>query len=305
MTAGVNNLNKLIKASTKSRTVQRFSEVGLGAVKEIVTLGAADVVGDHIFGSEGFVYNKKNKEVHLAFPAALGAGNVISKKIMDKVLRTESSFTRTLGRLNKGVENGTLSAIGTATFGAASGTAVLTFGELIAEGLSSEQQYREMEDGNFETIDEWKEIVGGRKLLETFIGMYMLGGKGTITNMYKGMKADIARIVKKSTVRGGEAAKRMGIPVNSTNDSIKTATNTKIKEINESNLSPEQKLERIKEVKADAESLYWHNEAMNAQKLAKKDDAYQGEARAKIFALTNKIKQQKDSTPQEIDRDQG
>jgi len=304
MTTGVNNLNKLIKASTKSRTVQRFSEVGLGAVKEIVTLGAADVVGDHIFGSEGFVYNKKNKEVHLAFPAALGAGNVISKKIMDKVLRTESSFTRTLGRLNKGVENGTLSAIGTATFGAASGTAVLTFGELIAEGLSSEQQYREMEDGNFETIDEWKEIVGGRKLLETFIGMYMLGGKGTITNMYKGMKADIARIVKKSTVRGGEAAKRMGIPVNSTNDSIKTATNTKIKEINESNLSPEQKLERIKEVKADAESLYWHNDAMTAQKLAKKDNAYV-EARENTFALVNKIKQQKELTPQEIERFQG
>ena len=124
----------------------------------------------------------------------------------------------------------TLSAIGTATLGAGTGTAVLTFGELVAHGMSSERQYKEMEDGNFETIDEWKEIVGGRKLLETFIGMYMLGGKGTITNMYKGMKADVARIVKKSTVRGGEAAKRMGIPVNSTNDTIKTTTATKRRE---------------------------------------------------------------------------
>ena len=301
MTSGVNAINKAIKASTKSRTVQRFSEVGLGAVKEIVTLGGADVVGDHLFGVDGFVYNKKTKDVHLAFPAALGAGNVISKKILNKVLRTESNFTRTLGMLNKGVENGTLSAIGTATVGAATGTAVLTFGELVAHGLSPAQQFRQMEDGNFETIDEWKEIMGGRKLLETFIGMYMLGGKGTATNMYKGMKADIARIVRGSTARGEAAAKRMGIKINSTNDTIKTTANTKIKQINESNLSPEQKLERIKEVKADAESLYWHNEAMTAQRMAKKDNAYV-EARKNIFALANNIKQNKELTPEQIQK---
>jgi len=301
LTSRVNKINKAIQAYTKSKTVARISAVGLGAVKEIVTLGGADVVADHLFGTEGFVYNKKTKDIHLAFPAALGAGNVISKKILDKVLRTESSFTRMLGRLNEGVESGTLSAIGTATVGAGTGTAVLTFGELVAEGLSGEQQYKEMEDGNFETINEWKEIVGGRKLLETFIGMYMLGGKGTITNMYKGMKADIARVVKKSTVRGGEAAKRMGIPVNSTNDTIKTTADTKIKEINKSDLSDSQKLERIKEIRADEQSLYWHNEAMTAQKLAKKDNAYV-EARENTFALANKIKQNRDLTPDEIQR---
>ena len=302
MVASVNRISKAIKATTNSRTVARLTDVSLGAVKEIVTLGAADVVGDHLMGTEGFVYNKETKEVHLAFPASLGAGNVISSRILKKILSTESRFTRTLGRLNKGVENGTLSAIGNATAGAVAGTAVLTFGELVTEGLSGEQQYEEMEDGSFETIDQWKEIMGGRKMLETFIGMYMLGGKGTATNMYKGMKADIARVVQKSTVRGNAAAKRMNISVDATRDSIKDATNTQIRDVNlDTKLNEAQKLEKIKQIKADSESLYWHHEAMTAQKLAKKSDA-QGVEREGTFALANKIKQGKELSPSEIQK---
>ena len=237
VTLGPKGRNVIISKSFGSPTVTKD---GVSVAKEVELEDELENMGAQM------VKEVASKTNDLAGDGTTTA-TVLAKAILDEADKHSlvDNVRSIKDGINKGVENGTLSAIGTATVGAGTGTAVLTFGELVVEGLSSEQQYREMEDGNFETIDEWKEVVGGRKLLETFIGMYMLGGKGTITNMYKGMKADIARIVKKSTVRGGEAAKRMGIPVNSTNDSIKTATNTKIKEINESNLSPEQKLERI------------------------------------------------------------
>jgi len=298
---GLNKLGTGLKSLNQSRTYGRFVDISLGGVKELVVLGGADLVSSELFGTEGMVYNTKTKEFHPEFAIALGVGGVAAKEITNKILRTESLFTRVLGRLNKTAEPTLLSSIGGAGTQAATGTLVLKFGEIASELLSDDQQYRLMADGNYESIDQWKEILGWRSMIETFIGMTMLGGKATATNMYRGMRGSIASL-KGSTVRGNDAATGLGIKVNSTNSTIKTTSDTKIRDINkDKTLSESEKLEKIKQVKTWSEDLHWENERRYAIKLAKKEGK-KDEALENTYALGNKILQKEKFTPEEIER---
>ena len=312
----INKATKFVTNNTNSPTARRITEVAGGALKETIVLSGADVIGKKLFDSEPIVFNAETGDFNPLFAASLGAGNVVGRKVINRMLTGNSRLTRTLAVMSGKRGGNVAGSFGESMVGAGSGTATYWFASLVTSNwdqLTSqtggfftvenvarkyEAQGYDWEEAKKLALDEVKHTLGAWHMAETFIGMWMLGSPGSLTKMGQAMKNELLEMPG-STALTRRAAKHMNIKEDAAIDQINLTEQKMIDALNKSN--PENLVDQVKQVKSAATVLRSRHDLLLAKKIAQEHGTYE-DALRNTFALGNKLKMNMELTPTEWER---
>ena len=297
-------LGNWLKAGKYGKKAKNFIDIGLGAATETFYLAGADIVGEEIIepltgiNIHPIVINTDKGTFTPTFAAALGAANVMTSKITQAVLAYDNAaLQKTLTLLG---QSEMVSLMGRGSLTATAGTTSMYFAEKVSLNLDYlmkegslyteagiENKYLKMgynpDEAKEMALKEYKSHFGNQKLAETWIGMFMLQTLPNQNNVWgfsgdfvKAMKSDVLAI-NGSTLISKAASKTLGVPENSTSDTINTAKMTKISEINKSNMSGKEKREAIEKIEEAAKELEFLNDLKDAKDAVKQHDNWLAE----------------------------
>ena len=288
--------NFLLKGN-KSKAYARGVKLGVGGVDEIAKLYIADQVGGALWNQPGFVHNEQTGETNFAFPFGLGVGNVAGAKIINK-LKTKHVpiLTPVLARFPKSKAASTFAQ---ANVSAGVGTSTLVFAEMFdgfVKDLTGQERVEAEEKDMF------------HHLAENYLGMFLLGGKATLTKMGKGLHKDISQsnILPKRLKGTTKAERKLGLKYGAEPEAIEASKKEKLNEISEKyknkDLTNQRTLDKYNkersEVRKSANDLQYFHEYNAAKKTAKAKDGYYKNLSDK-FIIGNKMQQGKDLTTKE------
>ena len=288
--------NYLLKGN-KSKVYAAGVKLGVGGVDEVAKLYIADQVGGALWNQPGFVHNEQTGETNFAFPFGLGVGNVAGAKIINK-LKTKHVpiLTPVLARFPK---SKAASSFAQANVSAAVGTSTLVFAEMF-DGFVKDLT------GQAKVEAEEKDMF--HHLAENYLGMFLLGGKATLTKMGKGLHKDISQsnILPKRLKGTTKAERKLGLKYGAEPEAIEASKKEKLNEISEKykneDLSNQNTLDKYNketsEVRKSANDLQYFHEYNAAKKTAKAKDGYYKNLSEK-FIIGNKMQQGKELTTKE------
>ena len=247
---------------------------GSSVIKEMVTLGLADKVGEALVGAE---------PVDPVFAAALGAGQSLSQQVMAKFLGKRIRFiTPALASINKHtpkLPNGQGISYGEKYIQAIQGGVIGTGTMIVAEAVSLEVQSLR-EEGKHVEAEELLALGDIHHLIETYYSLRLIGSaSGKLTGA---IARDIKNMVTLTPSKRTQAAKILNISKNPSEELIPiTDSEGVIKGAKKSN--------RIEEIdQAEQQAL----------ENLKKEYMPEGEGTSETFAdgsYTKKVKEIKDS----------
>ena len=281
-------LTTFLKGGSKSKAYKGAVDLTVGGVDEIAKLYISDQVGEKLWNQPGFVHNKQTGDLNFAFPFSLGVGNVAGsmaiKALKQSYIPYLTPVLATMGRSKS------LSALGESATGAAMGTNTLIFAE------AADKRYNEL-IGNEEYLAalEHNEKDFFHHYAENFIGMWMLGGKNTLTKFGKGMNADFLRsgIVPKRLPGTKAAEKKLGLKYGAEPEAIDAAKQAKLEALEKEkpNMEKEVYEKEASAIRQSANKLQYTHEYNAAVKTAKSKEGYYSML-GRLSTLTNKPTQQ-------------
>ena len=179
------------KAFNNSRAAKIATDIFVGGLNEVAVMGAADVILEKTTGAE---------PVDTTFAASLGMGNVVSGKLIQKMITNKIPYvTPILSKIS--IKSSFASKIAEVGLGAGAGTAVMA----VAEGATLVKDQL-LADGKLDQAAEWDNLASTQHLASTFGSLALLGGFAP-KKFYEAIKSDIMNIpgVSRESLRAGEA----------------------------------------------------------------------------------------------------
>ena len=297
---GMTNMSKglgtFIKGKSKSKWYKRSVDLLVGGVDEVAKLYLADQIGGSVWNQDGFVYNEKTGDMNFAFPFGLGVGNVGAARLMNK-LRTKYMpvVSPVMAYINK---SRTASAFLQSNLAAGAGTATLLFAEQF-------DKFAKTLTGQEKIEAEEKDLA--HHIAENYFGMWLLGGRSTLTKMGKGLHRDILyNNALPKRLRGTTSAeKKLQLKYGAEPKDIDTAVEREIdiirKKYRGKNLSGNvgsKYQAELSQVRRAGNKLQYFHEYQLAKKTAKSKEGYYKEL-GKKFVIGNKMQQNVELTTKE------
>ena len=286
---GIGNWMKGTKLG-KTAIGKRVIDVGIGGAEELVYLSLADQVGGKLFDMDPMVYNPETDELNWEFAFGLGAGNVIGKKVINKLSNTGwgSSFLSRVSKV-KTLEKATQRGLG-ATAGVGSMEIAKIFSgdsELVKLAL----------DGGELTEEQKNEMKLGmtKQMASDWIGMFALGYITPGSKVGEAIQKDIQNF-NINVLNTSKSAKKLGIKENVGADAIDAAVNKKKAETTKKWLKSKRTEEdantrekELKEIEDAASNMNGRLHIKLAKELISGDKKRLAEVERQIYVFNRKI----------------
>jgi len=309
-------MSKWIKSrsmlANNGNIIRGLTALTVGAVEEVAVTGMADIVGAEMFEPltgidyHPLTFDTETGKVTPLFAASLGFANVASRAVIGRVMKNPA-FRDGVDKFYRMKWPGSAVGMGPqqfgvgvgATFGAALGTATLTFSEAVvlhAENISETGEFYSVESLAKKYIKngltheaaikaaekEWKEHFGLGKTLEVMLGMMILqslpgqgGNLGTFGKAFLAGRADLARWkgTEASTWQTRASAKRLGVDEDTPAEKIEEVLKKrKAERDKDKTLTNKKRAAADKLDKLDAKELERYKNWLDAIKTAKSQE---------------------------------
>ena len=286
---GIGNWMKGTKLG-KTAIGKRVIDIGIGGAEELVYLSLADQVGGKLFDMDPMVYNPETDDLNWEFAFGLGAGNVIGKKVINKLSNTGwgSSFLSRVSKI-KTLEQATQRGLG-----AFAGVGSME----IAKIFSGDSELVKLAlDGGELTEEQKNEMKLGliKQASSDLIGMFALGYITPGSKVGEAIQKDIQNF-NINVLNTSKAAKKLGIKENVDADAIDAAVNKKKAETTKKWLKSKRTEEdantrekELKEIEDAASNMNGRLHIKLAKELISGDKKRLAEVERQIYVFNRKI----------------
>lgn len=311
--------NKWLKGFHGSKSWGRVVDLSLGGAEELVYLSMADQVGGKLFDMDPMVYNPgeggQEESFNPAFAFGLGVGNVLTKKIIQR-MSVNAWGSKVLSRVNniKIVDK-----VFQAGLGATGGVGAMEVAKLfsgdseILDLTLQDVDFSKFEENGFASAADYKAsvILDNNKTKAAlvkqaagdWIGMFALNLLGPNSGVMEAISKDIDNYNIKYR-KTSKDSKKLGIEEGSDTNTIDKAAKEKEADvrakIKQKKIDAEKGKKEINEIKLAALEMHGRNDIITAKKMIKNYDQKKRELERQVFVLNKRMQAGQESSGKEI-----